>query len=54
MKTTTVPEMGFHIFIDNDSSSAEKYKACLVRKNEVENDKTEHVKSCCFFVFFFL
>ena len=31
MITTTIPEI-FHIFIDYDASSVEKYKACLTRK----------------------
>ena len=32
MKTTTVPEIVFHTFIDNDANSAEEYKASLTRK----------------------
>ena len=32
MKTITVPEIVFHIFIDDDADSVEKYKACLTRK----------------------
>ena len=27
-----VPEPVFHIFMDNDASSVEKYKTCLTRK----------------------
>ena len=53
MKTTTVPEIVFHIFIANNVSLVEKYNPFLLRKQyliDVKQKiiKKEHVK-CCFF-----
>ena len=31
MKTTPIPEIVFHTFIDDDTSLIEKYHACLIR-----------------------
>ena len=48
MKTTTVPEIVFLIFIVNNTSLIEKYNPFLMRKQYLiyvaENYKTEHVK----------
>ena len=47
MKTTTVPEIVFHIFIDNDTSLIEKYNPCLMRKQYMINTKQEMINRQC-------
>ena len=47
MKTTTVPENIFHIFIDNDTSLIEKYNTCLMRKQYLINTKQEMINRAC-------
>ena len=44
MKTTTVPEIVFHIFIDNYTSLIENYNPCLMRKQYLMNTKQELIK----------
>ena len=44
MKTTIVPDIVFHIFIDNDTSLIEKYNLCLMRKQYLINTKQEIIK----------
>ena len=43
-KTTTVPEIVFIIFIDNDTSLIEKYNPYLMRKQHLINTKQEIMK----------
>ena len=49
MKTTIV----FHIFIDNDASSVEKYKACLTRKQYLIDMRKKIIKQSMYNVSFF-
>ena len=44
MKTTTVPEMVFHIFIDNDASLIEKYNPSLMRKQYMIDIRQKIIK----------
>ena len=44
MKATTVPEIVFHIFIDNDTSLIKKYNPCWMRKQYLINTKQEVIK----------
>ena len=44
MKTTSVPEVVFHIFIDNDTSLIEKHNPYLMRKQYLINMKQEIIK----------
>ena len=52
MKTTTIPEIVFHIFNDNDTSLIEKYNPCLMRKQYLINMKQEIIKQSEFNVDF--
>ena len=44
MKTTTVPEIAFHIFIANNASLIEKYNTILLRKQYLIDVKQKIIK----------
>ena len=44
MKTTTVPELVFHTFIDNDASLIENCNSCLMRKQHLIEVKQNIIK----------
>ena len=37
MKTTPIPEIVFHTFIDDDTSLIEKYNTCLIRNKTISD-----------------
>ena len=44
MKTTIVPEIDFHTFIDDNASLIEKYNPCLSRKQYMIDMKQKSIK----------